>query len=208
MSSIPGLLVKEQVRGGQVDWIFQFPGRRLVGMNQAFRIGLKIHLDLALADDVAGLRIVFKIRAVDLVEAAGIASVKRDGDVVQFGASALLVLHRLAGLNLEYGVSLFGAGDGEPLGALLDFNSDFCRHLLERVLHFVAGVEIHPRHHQQQADGARREPAAKVGNLDGHLMISLLEAKAHTWGQPPSAGYLVQSCSSAGLLLCRAARGT
>ena len=73
---VPCLLVKEQVRGGEVDRILQFPGRCLVGMNDAFRVGLQIHLDLAFADYVAGLRIVFKIRAVDLVEAAGIAPVQ------------------------------------------------------------------------------------------------------------------------------------
>ena len=103
------LLVKEQVGGGQVDWIFQFPGRRLVGMNDAFRVGLQVHLNLAFANDIAGLGIIFKIRAVDLVEAAGIATIQRDGDVMQFGVPALLVLHRLAGLDLEYGVPLLGA---------------------------------------------------------------------------------------------------
>jgi len=59
---------------------------------------------------VAGLRIVFKIRAVNLVETAGIAPVEGNRNVMQFGVSALLVLHRFAGLNLEYGVSLRGSG--------------------------------------------------------------------------------------------------
>ncbi len=185
---VPRLLVKEQVGGGEVNWIFQLPGRCLVGMNDAFRVGFQIHLDLAFADDVAGLGIVFKIRAVDLIEAAGIAPVQRDGDVMQFGVSALLVLHRLAGFNLEYGVSLFGAGNSEPLGALLDLNSDFRRHLLERVLHPVPGVEIHRRHHQQEADGAAREPAPKVGNLDGHLQASLLEGKPRGDSRPRCPG--------------------
>ena len=101
VESVACLLVKEQIGGREVNGIFQFFRRRLVGMNQAFRVGLKIHLDLTFSHDVAGLRIVFKIRTVDLVEAAGVASVKRDRDVVQLGASALLELHRLAGLNFE-----------------------------------------------------------------------------------------------------------
>ena len=101
---VPCLLVKEQIRRDQVDRIFQFFGRRLVGMDQAFGVGFKIHLDFTLAHDIAGARIIFKIRAVDLIEAAGIAPVQRDGDVMQLDPSAFLVLHRLAGLNLEYGV--------------------------------------------------------------------------------------------------------
>ena len=59
-------------------------------MNQASWVGLKIHLDLALSDNVAGLGIIFKVSAVDLVEAAGIASIKRDRDIVQFRPAACL----------------------------------------------------------------------------------------------------------------------
>ncbi len=70
---VPRLLVEQQIRGHQVDRILQLLGSRLVGMNQAFGVGFKIHLDFAFAHDVARARIVFKIRAVDLVEAAGIA---------------------------------------------------------------------------------------------------------------------------------------
>ena len=165
---VSGFLVKQQIRGGEMDRILQLFGSRLVRMNQAFRVGFKIHLDLALAHHVAGLRVVLKIRAIDLVEAAGIATIQGNGDVMQLGAPALPVLHCLAGLNLEYGVPLLGAGNGETFGALLDFNPDFCRHFLKRVLHPVAGVEIHRHHHQQQSDGAPRKPAAKLGNLDRH----------------------------------------
>ena len=152
-----------------MNGIFQFFRRRLVGMSQSFRVGLKIHLDLTLSEDVAGLRIKFKIRTVDLVKAAGVAPVQRNRDVVQLGAAALLELHRLAGLNFEKSVTLFGTGDGKTLRTLLNFNSDFCRHFLERILHPVPGVEIHGRDHQHQADGAGRKPATQAGYGKGHL---------------------------------------
>ena len=138
-------------------------------MGQAFRIGFQIHLDLAFSDNIAGLGVVFEIRSVDLIEAAGVASVKRDGDIVQFGAAALLELHRLAGLDFEQRVSLFGSGDGETLRALLDLNANFRRNFLERVLHPVAGVKIHRRDHQHQPNGACRKPATEAGYGKRHL---------------------------------------
>ncbi len=153
----------------EVDGIFQFFGRRLVGMKQAFRVGFEIHLDLTFADDVAGLRIVLKIGAVDLVEAGGIASVQRDRDIMQLGTPTLLELHCFAGLNFEQGVALFGAGDGETLRALLHLQTDFPGNFLQRILRLVAGVEIHCRHYQQKPDGACRKPATKAGNGKRHL---------------------------------------
>src|SRR5438034_5572866 len=104
-------------------------------MEQSLRIRFQIHLDLSFPHDVTGLRVILKIRAIDLIETAGIAPVERDGDIVQLDAATLLELHRLTGLNFKEGVSLFGTGHGKTLRALLDFDANFPRDLPESVLH-------------------------------------------------------------------------
>jgi len=70
------------------------------------------------------------------------------------------------------------------LGALLDFDSDFRGHFLEGVFDSLAGVEVHSGHHQQKANRGRRKPTAKMGNLESHLKLSLLDAAQTTWGHP------------------------
>ena len=179
---VPRLLVKEQVRGGEVDRVFQLLRRCLVGMNDAFRIGFQVHLDLALADYVAGLRIVFKIRAVDLVEAAGIAPVQRDGDVMQFGVSACLYCTALLASILNMVCPCSERETVKPLALCWISIPIFAGTSLSAFSTLLTGVEIHRRHHQQEADGAPRKPAPKVGNLDGHLETSLLEANANHVG--------------------------
>ena len=47
------LLVKEQVGGSKVHRILQLFGRGLIRMGQTAGVGLQIHLDFTLADDVA-----------------------------------------------------------------------------------------------------------------------------------------------------------
>ena len=168
---VPGLLIEDQVAGGQMNGILKFFGWSLVGAQCTLWISFEVNLDLALAGDVAGLRIVFEALSVNLIEAAGILSIQCDGDIVQLGTSALLELDGSAGLHLEDGVSLGGTGDGEALGGLLNVDANFAGNLLERVLHPMAGVEVSSRHHQHKRDGADHEPAAKAGDGNWHWAL-------------------------------------
>ena len=95
----------------------------------------------------------------------------RNRDIVQFRTSALLELYRFAGLDFEEGSSLFGFGDGKSLRALLDFNSNFSRNVLESVSHLVTGIKIYGGHDQQEANSSGGKPTAKVGNGDRHVRV-------------------------------------
>ena len=157
------VLVEHQAAGLEVDRIFQVRGRGLVGIQQALRIRPQINLDFALGGDVSGRLIVFEIGATDLIEAAGIASVESDLDIVQLGVSALLELHRFAGLDGEQGASLLRFRDGESGRALLDFEADLFRNLLERVLDVMTRIEICSRNREHGDDRGAGKPAAQAG---------------------------------------------
>ena len=92
-------MVECQAAGLEVNGIFAFRRRRLVGVQHAFRIRLQINQDLTLGDYVPGLLVIFEIAAANLIEAAGIASVESDLHIMQFGMSSFLKLHRFAGLD-------------------------------------------------------------------------------------------------------------
>ncbi len=91
-----------------MDRIFQIPGRRLIRIDQALRIRFQVDLDFTLRGYVARLLIVFKVVPINLIEAAGIASVEGDRYVVQFGTAAGLELDSLARLDPEQRSTLFG----------------------------------------------------------------------------------------------------
>ena len=65
-----------------MNGIFQFLGRRLIGLDQTFRIGFEININFTLGGDIPGLGIVFKIGAINLIEAGGIVSVEGNHHIV------------------------------------------------------------------------------------------------------------------------------
>ena len=78
------------------------------GFSRPCGICLQIDLDFALGDHVSRLLVVFEIGAADLIEAGGIASIKSDLHIMQFGVAALLELHCFASLDGEQSAALFG----------------------------------------------------------------------------------------------------
>src|SRR5690348_7077154 len=69
------LLIEAQTAGGDVDRVLSFPRRSLVRAAWPFSIPLEIDIYFAFGEDVACLRIVFEIIAIDLVEAIRFFSV-------------------------------------------------------------------------------------------------------------------------------------
>src|SRR4051812_5285158 len=166
---IAALLVEDQPACDQVYRILQLFRCRLVWRAHALRVRLQIDLHFAFRDNISGLRVVLEIVSVDLIEAAGILSIKSDGDVAQFGVSALPVLHGFAGLDLEDGAPLLGAGYGEIVGGLLNLDPQLGWNAGDCFAHTPARVKVRPGHREHDDDRAYREPAAQAGDLDGHL---------------------------------------
>src|SRR5712692_3100702 len=106
--SVSGLLIENQSTGFEMNRVLQFFGRNLVGIDETLGIGLQIDLNGAFGGDIAGSRIVFEIGAVNLIEPAGIASIKNDVHIVQLGVATLLELHCFGGAYGENGASLLG----------------------------------------------------------------------------------------------------
>ena len=152
-----------------MNGIFQFLGRSLVGVRQAGGVGFQIDLYLALGNDVAGLRIVFEVRTVDLVKASGIPPVESDGHAVQLGEAAFLELDGLAGLDLKQSSRSVRSAVGEAVRTLLNSGADFLWHLLECVLHPVPGIEIFAGYDRDSGDGGHDKPAAKMEDGKSHL---------------------------------------
>jgi hypothetical protein len=87
---------------------------------------------------------------------------------VQFGATAMLELNCLAGLQLEERSPLLGLRNRELFGALLDFNPDFAGDLFQRVPHPVPQIEIRASDdyaHEYQRD---HKPSTQPCSGDGH----------------------------------------
>src|SRR5215472_6597639 len=113
-----------------MNGILQFLGSTLIGIQNTFRIRLQINLHFALGSHITRRRIVVERLSVNLIVAARIAAVERDGYIMQLGVPALAVLDRLAGLHLEQGMSLVGLRNREPLRALLNIEPDLPRYFL------------------------------------------------------------------------------
>src|SRR5581483_5208731 len=95
------LLIKNQIRSLQMNWIFQFFGRGLVWIRNTLRIRLQVNGDFASAGYVAGLLVVVERLAIDPVETRRIAAVNRNHHVVQLGPATRFKLDRLTGLQFE-----------------------------------------------------------------------------------------------------------
>src|SRR5262249_61221277 len=99
---------------------------------------------------------------VTLVETAGIASKNGDGHLMQFSVAILLVLHSIASANGEEGAPLLGLRDGELFGRLLYLHADLAGNEDRGKTEAPASIDIGPRDHQRDEDGAYGEPAAKA----------------------------------------------
>ena len=106
--SVSAFLVEDQIAGFEVDGILEFLWSRLVGRGYPAGVGLQVDLHFSSGRDVARLRIVGEVVAINLVEAGGIAAVEDDVDVVQLGMAVELELLDALGANGEGGAAGFG----------------------------------------------------------------------------------------------------
>jgi len=136
---------------------------------QTLGIGFQVNRDRTLSRDIAGRRVVLEISARDAVESAGIFPVDNDLDIVQFGSSALLELHRFRCADRKQSAAFIGLGDGETLRCLLDLDADFLRDIVECITHAPTRVQVHARDHHDHQDRARSEPATQPGNWKRHV---------------------------------------
>lgn len=87
---IARFLIENQIVRHEMNGILHALGLGLIGLEQSLGIRLKVDAHFALGCDVARLRVVAEVVAVDLVVAAGVAAIQRDGDVVQLSPPPVL----------------------------------------------------------------------------------------------------------------------
>ena len=130
--------------------------------------GLQVNVHVALRRDRAGLRVIGKAGAVDLVETIGVVAVDDDVDFVQDGAASVLILLRPLGVDAEESPAAFGLRKREPFRALLNVYVEFFGSMLNGMMDAPARVEIKARHHQQDDDRGEGEPATQALGVEGH----------------------------------------
>ena len=94
-----GLLIEGHPFGTEMNGVVHLARRRLVVQLLAFSVAFQVDVNLTLGGHHSGLRIIFKVIAVDLVKAILFAPVDDDVHIVQFGMAALFELRRLGGVN-------------------------------------------------------------------------------------------------------------
>src|SRR5208282_2260365 len=116
--------------GLQVDWILELFGSRLVWSGKACGVRDEIDLHVAFGGNVASFRVISEIVAVNLVKARGVAAVKHDVDVVQFGATIKFELLQVTGLDGEQRALPVGFGKLKSVGGLLDLIPELLGNIL------------------------------------------------------------------------------
>ena len=149
--------------------IFHHRRSRLIGGMHALGIRLQIHGHRSLGGHIARRRIVLEIGARNAIEAAGVPAIDDDLDVVEFGVSSTLELHRLGRADREQRASFFGLGNGKALRRLRNLNPEFLGDIVHDGPHPPARIEVHPRHRENNDDRARRKPATQAGNRERHV---------------------------------------
>src|SRR5689334_2764481 len=142
-----------------MDGILQLLRWRLIGTDRALRISLQIDVHFALRYYVARLRIIFKIAAIDLVEAVGFASVDDNVYVLEFGfAGFTFVADFACRMDGEDGSSTLGVRIGKTLGALLHLNRKLLRQLTHRLPNPVSPIGKESGYKQQHAGCDDHQP--------------------------------------------------
>src|SRR5260370_28924709 len=116
-----------------MDGILEFLGSALVRASKAGWVGLEIDLHVAAGRDVAGLLVVVKVVAINLVEAGGIAAVENNTHVVQFGATVQFELLEVTGLDGKQRALAVGFGELKAVRGLLDINPNLVGNFLQPI---------------------------------------------------------------------------
>jgi hypothetical protein len=125
--------------------------------------------------DIARLLVVAEVISVNLVETGGIAAVKNNADVVQFGAPVQLELLELARLDGELSALPVGLGELKAVRGLFDIDPNLVWKFLQHIALAHAGIEIHSRHHHGKQHRDHSQPASQSIDREGHAEFSLIE---------------------------------
>src|ERR1035437_8788884 len=157
-----------------MDWVLQFPGRRLIGLRGAAGVAFEIDVDFAARNHRARLRIVFEGGAVNLVKAIRLPSVNHNVDVTKFGSAAILVLNRIGSSNGKQRATALRLRERKPLRALLNVNSELCGQLLQEAPILYSRVKIEACDNGDNGNRQHCKPDPKARNRDRHLYTSYL----------------------------------
>ena len=139
--SVSAVAVEDQVAGLEMDGILEFLRSRLVGRGHAGGVGFQIDLHFTSRGNVAGFRIEGEVVAIDLIEAGGVAAVKDDADIVQFGTAVELEFFNVSGADGKDRASGFGLGKLKAAGGLLDVVGDLSGESFEDAMLLQTGIE-------------------------------------------------------------------
>ena len=163
------LLVEGQGAGHQVNRVLQLIGRGLVGLLRALGVPLKIDMHFANRGDIAVLRIVGELIAINLVIPVVLVPVHDDVNIAQIGVAAGFELHRLGGPDGVKSAAAFGLGKREPIAGLLDVNAQLRGHVVQHGADAVAGNPVRHADGSHQHQQAAHQPCAHVSYRLEHL---------------------------------------
>src|SRR5215813_10113465 len=157
-----------------MNGILQLLRRRLIWANRSLRIGLKVDVNLALGYDIARLWVIFKVAAVDLVEAVGFAAVDDDVYVLEFSLAGFSLVSDFAGcMDGEDCSSAQRVGVSEPLGVLLDLDGQLLRQLAHCLANSISRIAKKSGDNQQHARCCDHQPVAQTLDSGMHRYLIL-----------------------------------
>src|SRR5215813_8417746 len=156
--------------------VLQLLRRRLIGANRPLCVGLKVDVNLALGYDIARLRVIFKVAAVDLVEAVGFTAVDDDVYVLELGLAGFSLVSDFAGcMDGEDCSSAQRVGVGESLGVLLDLDGQLLRQLAHCLANSISRIAKKSGDNQQHARCCDHQPVAQTLDSGMHRYSILLQ---------------------------------
>src|SRR5205807_7899382 len=122
-------------------------------------------------NDVSGVRVVLKIRAVNLVEAVRLVAIDDDVYIMQLGPATFFELLCLGGVNGEKRPAAFGLGKRESFGALGDLGGNLPESGPQFTLCLEQSPQVEGCHNQ---DNQHRSPGKKPAEdfrIERHLSL-------------------------------------
>jgi hypothetical protein len=152
-----------------VNRILQFLGRGLVRLLRTLGVSLEVDMHLTHGVDVARLRIVGELVAINLVITVVLAPVHDNMNIPQIGVAAGLKLHRLGSSNGVESAATFRLGKGEPLAGLLNVDAQLCGHIVQRGTNAGAGDPVRHSDRRHQHHHTHDQPLAYLSYGLEHL---------------------------------------
>src|SRR5271157_4613864 len=149
--------------------VFQLLGSRLVRLQWTFSVALQVNMHFPHSDDIATLRAVGELVAVNLVVTIVGAAIDHDVNVAEIGAAAGLELHRLGGANGVQRAASFGLGQRKSFTGLLNINTQFLGHAVQGGTHPETGKPVGNTDADNEHNNARYQRFADLSCGLKHL---------------------------------------